>query len=154
VNTHFLLRSLINLLQLFLQVNFNASVIFLLIASVLTLSGSELIIASDQDLYGPLVNNMRFVLFYLCLMEVAVYSMYRAKKGYAAVLIFGVFFLFLMGSLEFYCQINQIEVDGNYQQIFMYVGLSHALYGGIRVLRESSNLSNTAVSANSLHRHD
>lgn len=80
MNTQFLLRSLMNLLQLFLQVNFNASVIFLLIASVLTLSGSELIIASDQDLYGPLVNNMRFVLFYLCLMEVAVYCMYRAKK--------------------------------------------------------------------------
>ena len=154
MNTHILFRSFMNLLQLFLQVNFNASVIFLLIASVLTLTGSELLIASDQDLYGPLVNNMRFILFYLCLMQVAVYGMYRAKKSYAAVLFLGVFFLLLMGSLEFYCEINQIEVDGNYQQIFLYVGLSHAFYGGIRVLRESSKLNKSVVSSRSLQSHD
>jgi hypothetical protein len=143
-----------NLLQLFLQVNFNASVIFLVIASALTFSGSELIIASNQDIYGPLVNNMRFVLFYLCLMQLSVYGIYRAKNSYAAVLIFGVFLLFLMGSLEFYCEINQIEVDGNYQQIFLYVGLSHAFYGVKRLLLDSSKLNKSAVSRGGLQSHD
>lgn len=135
MNTHSLVKNGLNAVQLVLQVNFNASVIFLLIASILTITGSELFIASDQDLYGPLVNNMRFVLFYLCLMQIAVYGFYRVKKNHAVVLLLGVFFLFLIASLEFYCVINQIEVDGNYQLIFLYAGLSHAFYGGFGVIR-------------------
>jgi len=146
MNQRILLRPVMNALQLFLQVNFNASVIFLLIASALTVTGSEFFIASDQDLYGPLVNNMRFILFYLCLMQIAVYGMYRAKKSHASVLLLGVFFLLLIGSLEFYCAVNQIEVDGNYQKIFLYVGLSHALYGGMGVVREPSP-SKSAISS-------
>lgn len=154
MNTRILFRSIIIFLQLLLQVNFNASVIFLLIASVLTLTGSEMFFASNQDLYGPLVNNMRFILFYLCLMQVAVYGIYRAKNNYASVLFLGVFFLLLMGSLQFYCLINQIEVDGNYQNIFLYVGLSHVMYGGIMLVRESSKLNKSAVLNRNLKSYD
>lgn len=135
MNTRVLARSSLNLMQLLLQVNFNASVIFLLLVSALTLSGSELFFENNQDLYGPLANNLRFVLFYLCLMQLAVYGFYHANHSHAAVLGLGIFFLLLIGSLEFYCSVNQIEIDANYQKVFLYTGLSHFLYGGLYVLR-------------------
>lgn len=133
--------SSLNVLQLILQVNFNASAIFVLIVSAMSIAGSEIFFEDGSDLYGPLANNMRFVLFYLCLIQLAVYGFYKISSNYGAVLSLGVFFLFLTGSLEFYAEINQIEIDDRYRQVFLYSGLSHLFYGGLCVWRESGNSS-------------
>lgn len=127
----------LNFLQLLLQVNFNASVIFVVIASLLSMAGSELFFADNSDLYGPLANNLRLVLFYLCLIQISVYGFYKLNASYAAVIGLGVFLLLLIASLEFYSAINQIEIDQNYQQFFLYSGLSHLLYGGLCVIRRT-----------------
>ncbi|CAG1022015.1 hypothetical protein IVG45_05505 [Methylomonas sp. LL1] len=124
----------LNLLRLMLQVNFNASVLFLLIASVLSMAGSELFFDNSSDLYGPLANNLRLVLLYLCLVQLAVYGFYQMSNNYAAVVFLGAFLLILILSLEFYCTVNQIEIDPNYRQLLLYAGLSHVLYGGICIL--------------------
>ncbi|MBS3963748.1 MAG: hypothetical protein KGZ80_04480 [Methylomonas sp.] len=134
--------SSLKLLQWALQVNFNASVIFMLVASAMSIAGSELFFEDSSDLYGPLANNMRFVLFYLCLTQLAVYGFYVISANHGAALGLGVFFLLLTISLEFYATINQIDIDQNYQKLLVYSGLSHTLYGGLcscRSLHSSSN---------------
>lgn len=139
MNTRSLSSVSLNLLQVVLQVNFNASVLFVLIVSALSMAGSELFFESGSDLYGPLANNLRLVLLYLCLVQLAVYGFYQISSNYAAVVILGAFLLLLIMSLEFYCAVNQIEIDPKYQQLFLYAGLSHLLYGGVCILRKKGS---------------
>ena len=134
MNTHSLVSTSLNVVKILLQVNFNASVIFVLLASLLTLTGSEFFFENNSDLYGPLANNLRMVLVYLFLVQLAVYGFYQVSSNYGAVVVLGAFLLILIGALDFYCTINQIEVDENYQSLFLYAGLSHFLYGGLCVL--------------------
>lgn len=138
MNTRSLAAGCFNLLHLLLQVNFNASAIFVLIVSVLSLTGSEIFFDNSAELYGPLANNLRFVLFYLCLIQVAVYGFYQTSRNYAALLMLGVFLLLLTFSLEFYAAINQIEIDQNYSRLFLYAGLSHSLYGGLAIVKHKA----------------
>lgn len=136
MNTRSLSRTSLNVLQIVLQVNFNASVILILLASILSLTGSEFFFESTSDLYGPLANNLRLVLIYLCLVQIAVYGFYQVSSNYAAIVALGAFLLILILSLEYYSLVNQVEIDENYQQVFLYAGLSHLLYGGICVCRK------------------
>ncbi|MDD2737949.1 MAG: hypothetical protein PHR94_03390 [Methylomonas lenta] len=135
MNTRSNSKTSLNFLQLLLQINFNVSVIFVLVVSLISLAGSDIFFENNSDLYGPLANNLRMVLLYLCFVQLAVYGFYQMRSNYAAVLALGVFLLFLIVSLQFYSIINQIEIDPSYQQIFLYAGLSHVLYGGFCVLR-------------------
>lgn len=128
-------KASLDLLQLLLQINFNFSVIFVVLVSVLSLTGSDLFFENNNDLYGPLANNLRMVLLYLCLVQLAVYGFYQASRNYAAVFALGAFLLILIVSLQFYSIINQIEIDPSYPEIFLYAGLSHVLYAGICILR-------------------
>jgi hypothetical protein len=138
MNTRSISTISLNLLQLLLQINFNASVIFVLIVSLLSMSGSEVFFENSSDLYGPLANNLRLVLLYLCLVQLAVYGFYQMNNNYAAVFTLGAFLLVLIVSLEFYSAVNQIEIDQNYREVFLYAGLSHLLYGGMCVLRKNN----------------
>ncbi|AEG00109.1 hypothetical protein [Methylomonas methanica] len=138
MNTRSLSSASLNILQIFLQVNFNASVILILLASVLSLTGSEFFFENTSDLYGPLANNLRLVLIYLCLVQIAVYGFYQMSSNYAAIVALGAFLLILILSLEYYSAVNQVEIDENYQQVFLYAGLSHLLYGGICVFRKKA----------------
>lgn len=137
MNTRSTSKTSLNVLQLLLQINFNVSVIFVLVVSLMSLAGSEFFFENNSDLYGPLANNLRMVLLYLCFVQMAVYGFYQMSSNYAAVFTLGAFLLILIISLQFYSIINQIEIDPNYQQIFLYAGLSHILYGGICVLRKN-----------------
>lgn len=123
------------LLQLALQINWNTAVIVLLVSGLATMFGYPLFFEDNSELYGPLANNLRLMMFYLCLIQVAVWSFYKLGNSPAALSALGVFLLLLIASLEFYGEINQIEIDQNYRQLFVYSGLSHLLYGGWLALR-------------------
>ncbi|MCK9605846.1 MAG: hypothetical protein M0R33_05275 [Methylomonas sp.] len=139
MNTRSVSFAPLTILQIVLQVNFNASVILILLASVLSLTGSEFFFENTSDLYGPLANNLRLILIYLCLVQIAVYGFYQMSSNYAAIVALGAFFLILILSLEYYAAVNQVEIDENYQQVFLYAGLSHLLYGGICVFRKKGS---------------
>lgn len=136
MNTRSLSHASLNILQIVLQVNFNASVIVILLASILSLTGSEFFFENTSDLYGPLANNLRLVLIYLCLVQIAVYGFHQVSSNYTAIVALGAFLLLLIISVEYYSAVNQVEIDENYQKVFLYAGLSHLLYGGICVFRE------------------
>jgi hypothetical protein len=139
MNTRSLSCTSLNIIQTVLQVNFNASVMLILLASILSLTGSEFFFENNSDLYGPLVNNLRLVLIYLCLVQIAVYGFYQVSSNYAAIVALGTFLLVLTVSLEYYGSVNQLEIDENYQQLFLYAGMSHLLYGGLCVFRKKAD---------------
>lgn len=139
MNTRSLSCTSLNIIQTVLQVNFNASVMLILLASILSLTGSEFFFENNSDLYGPLVNNLRLVLIYLCLVQIAVYGFYQVSSNYAAIVTLGAFLLVLTVSLEYYGSVNQLEIDENYQQLFLYAGMSHLLYGGLCVFRKKAD---------------
>ncbi|MDD1621468.1 MAG: hypothetical protein LUQ11_08295 [Methylococcaceae bacterium] len=120
-----------NVLKLILAINFNASVIFLLIVGVISAMGSTLFFDDQNELYGPMAGNLRLMLIYLCLTELAVYSFCRFGDNYQGLLILGAFLLILMVSIEFYGTINQVPIDDNYPRFFLYLGLSHIGYGAL-----------------------
>ncbi|WP_347989441.1 hypothetical protein [Methylomonas sp. AM2-LC] len=120
-----------DVLKLICSINFNASLIILAVVSVISAMGSTLIFDDQTDLYGPMSGNLRLMLFYLCLTEVAVYSYCRFSGDYKGLLVLGVFLLLLTLSLEFYGSINQVPIDENYQWFFLYMGLSHLSYGRV-----------------------
>lgn len=123
-------------LKILLQVNFNASVIFLLIVSVFSLAGSDFFFADQRDLYGPLAGNLRLMLIYLCLTEIAVYSYCHFSHNNQGIVILGIFLLLLIASLQFYGYVNQIPIDTNYHFFFLYLGLSHILFGVFSLLKK------------------
>lgn len=120
----------LGLLRTLCAVNFNAAVVFLFVVSVMSAMGSTFFFEDESELYGPMMGNLRLMLFYLCLTEVAVYSYCRYKDDYKAILVLGLFLLVLIVSVEFYGLINDVPVDDNYGWFFLYLGLSHLLYGG------------------------
>ena len=130
MNATVIVNKSLSLLKLLFQINFNASVIFLLIVSVISMMGSDFFFSDNSDLYGPLAHNLRFVLFYLCMIELGVYSYCRFVDNYQAIAVLGVFILLLITSLEVYSVINQVPVDENYARFFWYSGLSHLGFGG------------------------
>ncbi|WGS87771.1 hypothetical protein [Methylomonas sp. UP202] len=126
----------LDIVELLLQVNFNAAVLLVLISSALSMFGGAIYFEDNSDLYGPLANNLRLMMFYLSLVQIAVYSFYLYGNSPAAVAGLGVFLLLLTASLGFYASINQIEIDEKYAELFLYAGASHLVYGGLAAFRQ------------------
>jgi len=76
------------------------------------------------------------MLIYLTLSQFAAYCFCSYMQNYRLLLPVGLFWLMLMGSLEFYGMINQIPIDEDYNWLFLYLGLSNLLYGGIMVINK------------------
>jgi hypothetical protein len=124
----------LKLLSILSAVNFNAAVIFLLIVSLISAAGSSAIFDNNSELYGPLAGNLRLMLIYLTLSQFAAYCFCSYSQNYCPLMPVGMFWLLLMGSIEFYGMINQIPIDEDYGRLFLYLGLSNLVYGGFMVI--------------------
>jgi len=116
-------------LKVLLTINFTAAIIFLAITSVVTLLGSSIFFEDYSDLYGPMDNNLRLMLIYLCVTEITVYSFCRYSNSYRSMILMGLFLLLMSVGVEYYGVINEVMVDDNYIWFFAYLGLSHLSFG-------------------------
>jgi len=126
----FLNQKTLPLLSLMSAINFNGAVIFLLVVSLFSAAGSSLFFDNNSELYGPLAGNLRLMLIYLTLSQFAGYCFCSYSQNYRPLLPIGLFWLLLMGSIEFYGMVNQIPIDEDYGWLFLYLGLSNWVYGG------------------------
>lgn len=131
----FLNQKTLQLLSMLSAVNFNAAVIFLLIVSLISAAGSVVIFDNNSELYGPLAGNLRLMLVYLTLSQFAAYCFCSYTQNYRPLMPVGLFWLLLMGSIEFYGMVNQIPIDEDYGRLFLYLGLSNLAYGGVMVIK-------------------
>ena len=112
-----------------LKTNYYFSALLLIITAMITISGHDILFQSDVELYGPLANNLRLMLLYLAIIEIAIVSYCCIRNQYQEIIFLGGFLILLIGSLEFYCQTNQLTIDSAYRAFFTYIGLSHIAFG-------------------------
>lgn len=108
-----------------LKINFWISVAFSVVAGIGTLWMPEWLTVDTESLYGPLRNNLDWVMIYLVLAE-SLLAYYAYSRGIqAAALYMGVVFLSVAGGLPFYGSLNAIPINEYSIIACVYVGLSH-----------------------------
>jgi hypothetical protein len=121
--------SSLTILKGLVEVNFYLSVVVLIAGCVLSISQNASIFEFNVDLYGPLANNLRMILVYLALTEIFLcVGCFLLDKPQFFLLI-GLSLALMIGSLEVYGMVNDIEVDPNLSIFFAYTGLSHIAFG-------------------------
>jgi uncharacterized membrane protein len=125
-------------IKFLLEVNFYISVIVLIAGGILSVSGSYSFFEFNEDLYGALDNNLRVIMVYLAMTEgvILVYCFFR--KNFQVMIPVGFFLILMIGSMEFYGEINSIEIDDKFPLFFLYTGLSHILFGVMAGIEKSS----------------
>ena len=125
-------------IKLLLEVNFYISVIVLIAGGMLSVSGSYSIFEFNEDLYGALDNNLRMIMVYLAVTEIVILIYCFLRKNFQVMIPVGFFLILMIGSMEFYGEINTIEIDENFPLFFFYTGLSHILFGVMAVIERNN----------------
>lgn len=112
-----------------LTTNYYLSVCLLLSTPVLVMLGKDFVFDSNEGTLNPLLNNLRIILFYLALIEICMIIHCYLKRQWQTQITLGGFYIILTGLIEFYAQINQISLKQGYQLFFIYIGISHVIFG-------------------------
>lgn len=126
-------------IKFLLEVNFYISVIVLIAGGILSVSGSYSFFEFNEDLYGALDNNLRLIMVYLAITETVILGYCFFRKNFQVMIPVGFFLILMIGSMEFYRQINGIEIDEHFPLFFLYTGLSHILFGVIAGIERNSS---------------
>jgi len=126
-------------IKLLLEVNFYISVIVLIAGGMLSVSGSYSIFEFNEDLYGALDNNLRMIMVYLAVTEIVILIYCFLRKNFQVMIPVGFFLILMIGSMEFYGEINTIEIGENFPLFFFYTGLSHILFGIMAGIERNKN---------------
>ena len=125
-------------IKFLVQGNFYISVIVLIAGGILSVSGSYSIFEFNEELYGALDNNLRMIMIYLAMTEVVILVYSYIRKNFQVMIPVGFFLILMIGSMEFYGEINTIEIDENFPVFFLYTGLSHILFGAMVSIEKNS----------------
>ena len=125
-------------IKFLIQVNFYISVIVLVAGGILSVSGSYSLFEFNEDLYGALDNNLRMIMVYLALTESVILGYCFFRKNFHVMIPVGFFLILMIGSMEFYGEINSIEIDANFPLFFLYTGISHILFGVMAGMEKNS----------------
>ena len=115
------------------KINFYISAIVLVGGCLLSATENHSIFEFNEDLYGAIENNIRVIMVYLAINELAILLYCFLTKNARIMFAVGLFLILLIGSLEFYAEINAIEFDQNLRLFFLYTGISHLVYGFIEI---------------------
>jgi hypothetical protein len=119
----------LQIIKFLLEVNFYISVLVLIGGGILSASGSYSFFEFNEDLYGALDNNLRMIMVYLAITESVILGYCFFRNNFQVMIPVGFFLILMIGSMEFYGEINSIEIDENFPLFFLYTGISHILFG-------------------------
>ncbi|MGZ8190395.1 MAG: hypothetical protein ACXWTS_04100 [Methylococcaceae bacterium] len=135
-------------MKFLIELNFYLSVIVLIVGSLLSVSGNNFIFEFNEDLYGALDNNLRMMMIYLAVTEAVIVGYCLLSQNFKTMILVGFFLILMIGSLEFYGEVNTVAIDPNFPLFFLYTGVSHLLFGVNAAIEKNSaieqpeNLSN------------
>ncbi len=69
------------------------------------------------------------MMMYLAFTEAVVVGYCLATKNFKAMILVGFFLILMIGSLEFYGEVNTVAIDPSLPLFFLYTGVSHLLFG-------------------------
>lgn len=118
-------------------INFYISVLMLVIGGLLSVSDYSFF-DFNEDLYGALDNNLRMVMFYMAITEIMVLAYAFYSKAFKSMIVVGFFLILMIGSLHFYGEVNDVEIDEKFPVFLLYIGLSHFAFGVVAVSKQQS----------------
>lgn len=119
------------LIKYFLEANLYLALLISFMAAILALTGNEGLLSTGQDFANPLINNLKIMLVYMILAEFSVFGFCYIKRSYSELFIVGAAVLLIPAGLEFYAEVNQLEIDKRFTVFCLYNGLAHLLYGAL-----------------------
>ncbi|GAB6139695.1 hypothetical protein JCM14076_04240 [Methylosoma difficile] len=122
--------------------NFYTAVIVLVGGSLLSVSSDFSIFEFNSDLYGALDNNLQMMMVYLAVTEAVIVGYSLFTKSHQLMIAVGFFLILMIGSIEFYGEINTIAIDSNFYLFFLYTGVSHMLFGVMATLGKPVEFKN------------
>lgn len=123
-------------IHLLVEANFYIAVLVLVVGSVLSVSAANPIFEFNNELYGPLGNNLRIMMVYLAFSEILFCFVCFVTRSTQYLLVYGLFLALMSGSIEIYSLINDIPVDPNLSIFFLYTGGSQCLFGFFEYLKK------------------
>jgi hypothetical protein len=125
--------------KLLVEFNFYVAVLVLIGFCLLSVSDSFSIFSFNEELYGALDNNLRVMIVYLGVTEIVVFAYCWLTQRFQGMTLVGFFLLLLIESVQFYGEVNSIEIDEVFPLFFLYTGLSHLAFGILSIF-ESNRL--------------
>lgn len=133
-----------NGIKFVIEVNFYIAVFVLIAGSLLSSVDGFSLFEFNEDLYGALDNNLRMIMIYLALTEIVVLAFCFLRKAYHLLIPVGFFLILMIGSMEFYGEINAVAIDENFPWFFLYTGVSHIFFGVLAGIgKNGTNEANT-----------
>ena len=117
------------LLSLLVISNLLISIVLLLTGCLLSVFEGYSLFEFNQDLYGELINSFRVIMAYIGITEIIICAYCQLTKKYHLFIFIGFFLVLMVGSLQFYAEVNEIEIDPNIAVFFLYTGVSHIAFG-------------------------
>ncbi|CAA9893003.1 conserved membrane hypothetical protein [Candidatus Methylobacter favarea] len=117
--------------KLLVEINFYISVIVLVLGSILPVSGAYPFFEFNEELYGPVANNLRIMMVYLAIAECILVGYCFLSKRFRIFIVAGAFLISMTGYLAFYGAVNNMPIDSNLHVFFLYTGISPILLGVI-----------------------
>ena len=124
-------------IKILVEINFCIAVVVLMLASLLSMTDAS-IFEFNEDLYGALDNNLRMVMVYLAVTEAVILIYCGFSKRFNFMMLVGFFLILMIGSMQFYGEVNSVAIDPNFPLFFLYTGLSHILFGMIKAIEKNS----------------
>ncbi len=116
-------------IRFIIEGNFYISVLVFILGIGLSISPEYMIFEFNEELYGVLAQNLKMMLVFLAFSELLICSYCYLIRNRRMFMFVGLFFLLMIGSLPFYAEVNNIEIDPDLTWFFGYVGISHLLFG-------------------------
>lgn len=116
-------------IKFLLEINFYFSVVAVIGGGFLSATESYSIFEFNEQLYGALDNNLRMIMVYMAITECVIFSYCIFTKNFQYMIPVGFFLILMIGSMEFYSEVNTIAIDENFPFFFLYTGASHILFG-------------------------
>jgi len=130
-------------IKLLIDLNFYISVAVLITGCLFSISPQLSFFEFNEELFGALVNNLRIMMLYLAATECVILLYCFFTKKYQFSVLIGFFLILMIGSLQFYGEVNNVDIDANLPSFFLYVGISHILFG----------LKTSLVNSATVHQH-
>jgi len=126
--------------KVIIQINFCASVVVLMAGCLLSLTPTQSVFNFNEDIYGEMAGSLRIMMLYLGVTEALICLYCLFSKKAVLLVIVGAFLILMIGSLEFYGRINNVEIDPDFVPFLVYTGLSHIVFGVIHELSKVKSL--------------
>jgi hypothetical protein len=124
--------------------NFLFSVLLLLTACFLSSFEEYSLFEFNDALYGVLINSFRVIVVYLGITEMLLCGYCWFSKKFQLFIFIGFFLVLMIGTMQFYAEVNEIEIDTNFPLLFLYTGLSHIAFGVLAQV-QGNTLKNSTV---------